>query len=101
MYAIRKKDYFYFELSDVVKDKKGNEYSLNDIVLVPTEASQVIYKQTAEQLAEARYRYAGMAMQSLLSLHGGTEGIDLEKLSKKSVKIADALVKELLKDGIL
>lgn len=112
MNAFREKDRHFFELSNVVYDKEGNGYKWEDLVLCPLEDEKVNYRMSQERIEGLREKYAGMAMQAIISDHKGMSNIQnaLENsgtdrdntlqrvVAEQAVNFADALIEELRKE---
>lgn len=113
MNAIRKKDGFFIGLSEYVYDRDGNEYTWDEIDLVLNGKLQSQVED--EHRTELRERYAGMAMQAIISnqelLEECTNFIETDgkrgffdyggmknggdKVAKLAVAYADAMVDKL------
>lgn len=104
MNALRKSDHYYFELSEYIYDKDGNEYNWDEVILCPLEGEDVNYRLLQEKKEELREKYAGMAMQAFIT-NGFSEN-SLPKdpdearhyLAMSCIKMADVLIEELSKE---
>lgn len=96
MRAIRKKNNYFFKLSEEVYDLDGNEYLWKDLILCPEDDEQVNYRLEQLEIEKLRQEYAGMAMLGIMAFRASID-YTREKVAKLAVQQADALIAELTK----
>ena len=117
MNALRLKDNAFIKLGKTVFDENGNEYSWQELQICPSDWAEVYVGPSQKELRLLREKYAGLAMQAIISnqelLEEHTNFIETDgkrgfydyagmkngndKVAKLAVAYADAMVEALKK----
>ena len=109
MNALRLKDNAFIKLGKTVFDENGNEYSWQELQICPSDWAEVYVGPSQKELRLLREKFAGLAMQAILSnsnrevlgifkTQADIEQKDIRQIvARSAVELADALVEELRK----
>ena len=107
MNALRLKDNAFIKLGKTVFDENGNEYSWQELQICPSDWAEVYVGPSQKELRLLREKFAGLAMQAILSnsnrevlgifkTQADIEQKDIRQIvARSAVELADALVEEL------